>query len=120
MNRGIIGRSAAKSADDFDRSAKSTERILPDDFGVLQIEQAVIRILVQQGGDHLSGKVAILREVVPFLHLLSALLPRQWLLLKGDVANEVEGIEGRANFLIQGGEDNALPLKFLNDGPLFL
>ena len=75
--------------------------------GFSKSRHAVVRIFVEQGGDDLAGEVAVFGEVVALLHLLGALLAGERLLLVGDVADQVEGIEGRADLLIQGGEDDA-------------
>ena len=64
MDGSVIGGLAAEGADDFHRRAELAERVEPDDLRVFQIEHAVVRILVEQGGDHLAGEVAVLGEVI--------------------------------------------------------
>ena len=84
--------------------------------GFSRSSTAVIGIFVEQGGDDFAGEVAVFGEVIAFLHLLGAFLAGERLLLVGDVANQIERIEGGADFLIQRGKDDALLLQLLDDG----
>ena len=100
MDGGVIGGLATEGADDFHRGAEFVERVELDDLGVLEIQPAIVRVFVKEGCDDLAGEVAVFRKVIALFYLLRAFLAGERLLLVGDVADQVERIEGRACLLI--------------------
>ena len=63
---------------------------------------------------------AVFREHVALLDVLGALAAGQRLLVEGDVADQVEGVEVLAQFLGDGIERQALGFQFLDDRLLAL
>ena len=85
-----------------------------------KVKQTIVGIFIQQAIEDGAGQIAILREVVALAHVFGALPAGQRFLLECDVADEIEGIEGGADFILQGGEDDAVALQFLDDGALLV
>ena len=116
----FVGGLATEGTDDLERGAEAFNGVKGDDGSVLEVERAVVGIFIQQAVEDGAGEVAILRKVIALAHVLGAFPAGQRLLLKGNVANQVEGIEGGADFIPQGGEDDTVALQFFDDGALLV
>ena len=88
--------------------------------GVVEIEHALVGVFGQQRIEHGAGLRPVFREHVALLDVLGPLAAGERLLVEGDVADEVEGIEVLAQFLGDGIERQALGLQFLDDRLLAL
>ncbi len=87
---------------------------------IVEIDHALVLILGQQRIEHGAGLGTVFREHVALLHVLGALAAGERLLVEGDMADEVEGVEVLAQFLGDGIERQALGLQFLDDRLLAL
>ena len=61
-------------------------------------DHTVVLIFVQQGFEHDTGLRAVLGEHIALAHVSHAVAAGERWLIKGDVADEVEGIQILANF----------------------
>ncbi len=82
---------------------------------IVEIEYAFVGIFGQQRVEHGAGLGAVLREHVTLFDVLGALAAGERLLVEGDMADEVEGIEVLAKFFGDRIERQALGLQFLDD-----
>ena len=96
------------------------ERRDPQDLRVLEVEHALVLVLLQERVEHGPGLLAVLREHVALAHVLGALAAGERRLVEGDVADQVEGVEVLADLLGQRVEDQALVLELVDDRLLAL
>ena len=83
----------AEGADQFNRCAEPVEWRDPENVGVVEIEHAVVGILVEQRIEHGASLTSIFREHVPLFNILGPLTAGQWFGVEGDVTDEIEGVE---------------------------
>ena len=106
----------AERPDQLNRGAQFREGRDAQDGGVVEVEHALVGVFGQQGIKHGAGLVAILGEHVPLLDLFGPLAPGQRFGVKGDVADQVEGVEVLAQFSGDDVERQTLGRQFLDDG----
>src|SRR5690606_31666875 len=93
MNRLVVSRFATKRLDQLDGRTNLAEGIQLQDLDVLDVLDARVGVLVQQGLQHLASGTRVFGKVVALFHLLGALSTSQRRLVEGDMADEVEGVE---------------------------
>ena len=116
MDRFLVFGLSTESANDLDRGPQLVERVEPDDFGIFQIKGALIGIFFEEALEDLAGKAFVAAEDIALPNGIGAFLAGKRGLVVGDMANEVEGIEGGADFLLESGEEHAPGLELLDDG----
>lgn len=93
-----------------------------EDADVFEVLNPGVGILVEQPGQDPLGLLAVSAEDVPRSDLLDALPAGEWRTVKGDVADQVERIEGLpeclAHFISQRFEEHALGFESFDDGLL--
>src|SRR5690554_3058950 len=89
---------SAKGADDLARRADAVERVEGENLDVFDALDAGIGVLVEQGVEYGASLLAVAGEDIALANLLGALLARQRGAVEGDMADEVEGVEGLAGF----------------------
>jgi hypothetical protein len=110
-----VGVLAPNLLDDLDRRAERREGLHLEDAHVLDVVDAFVRELVEQGFEHGPGSIAVLGEVVPLAHVVGALLARERGLVEGHVADEIEGGEVLADLAGELLEEDAVLLELLED-----
>ena len=116
----VVGRLAAEGAHYFMRGAEAPDGVQRDDSRVLQVEQAGIGILVEEAVEDLPREVAVFRKVVTLTHVFSALAAGERFLIVGDMTDQVERVEGRADLILQSGKDDPVTFQFFDDGALLV
>lgn len=89
-------------------------------IGIVEIEHALVAILVQQRIEHGAGLRPVFGEHVTLLDVLGPLTAGKRLPIKGDVADQIERVEVLAEFIGDGIERQALGLQFLDNRLLAL
>ena len=69
------------------------------DAWVVKIDDALVLVFLQQGVEHGAGLRAVFGEHVALADIVGALAAGERRLVKGDVADEVEGVEVLADFV---------------------
>ena len=98
VDRGHEGILAAECLDQLDRSAELGEGRDAQHGGVIEVEDAFVGILGQQGVEHGAGLIPVSGEHVPLPDVVGALAPGQRPGVEGDVTDEVERIEVPVQF----------------------
>ena len=89
---------AAECPDQLDRGAELGEGRDAQHGGVVEVEDAFVGILGQQGVEHGAGLIPISGEYVPLPDVVGTLAPGHRLGVEGDVTDEVERIEVPVQF----------------------
>ena len=84
---------AAEGTDQFHPCAEAIERRDLENVGVVEIEYALIGILVEQRVEYGAGLTSVFREHIPLLDVLGPLTAGQRFGVEGNVTDEIEGIE---------------------------
>jgi hypothetical protein len=84
-------------------------------IGVVEIEHALVSILFEQRVEHGAGLRPIFGEHVALLDVFGPFAARQRLLVEGDMADQIEGIEVPPEFVRDGIERETLGFQFLDD-----
>ena len=110
----------AELLDELNRRAHRVEGRDLKDAGVVEVEDAFVLVLRQQGFEDGAGLRAILGEDVALADIVGALAAGERRPVEGDVADQVEGIEILADFLGERVERQPFVGQFLDDGLLAL
>ena len=105
---GVVLLLAAEALDDLDRGAEAVEGGDLQHLHALDVLDAFVGVLVQQGFEDGPCGFAVFGEVVALAHVQGALAAGEGPGVEGHVADEVEGVEVPAHFLGQGFEEDAL------------
>ena len=98
----------------FERRAEAVDRRNPEHVGVVEVEHALVGVLVEQRIEHRAGLLSVLREHIAFLDVVGPLAASQWFGVERHVADEIEGIEVLAQLLDQHGQRQTLSRHFLD------
>ena len=85
------------------------------DAGVAEIDDSVVLVLLQQGVEHGTGLRAVLGEDVPLADVLGPLAASQRRAAVGDMADQVERVEVRVDFVGERLEAQALLFQLVDD-----
>ena len=92
-------RARAELLDELERRAHRVERRNLKNARVVEVDDALVLVLLQQRFEHGAGLRAVLGEDVALADVVGALAAGERRLVEGDVADEVEGVEVLADFL---------------------
>ena len=89
----------AEGSHQFDRRAEAVERWDLQNVDVVEIEHSLVGVLVEQRVEHGAGLTRVSVEHVPLLDAVGSLAAGQRLGVKGDVTDEIKGVQILAQLL---------------------
>ena len=105
----------AEHLDELHRRAERGEGRDAEHVRVVEIQHTFVGIFSQQRIEHGAGLWPVFREDIALLDVFRALAPSERLLVEGNVADEIEGIEVLSQLLGNRFKRQTLGLQFLDD-----
>jgi len=99
LDGGVECRACPEFLDKLERCSHRVERRNLQDSRVTQIDDALILVFLQQCLQHGARLGTIFCEDIALAHVVGPLAAGEGRLVKGDVADEIEGIQILADFL---------------------
>jgi hypothetical protein len=99
---------AAKGPHQFHHTPHGSKGRDAQHIRIIEVQNALIRVFLKQRIQHGTRLRAVFREDVALAHILGPLAPGQWLAVKGDVADQVEGVQVLAKLIGNGVKRQAL------------
>lgn len=116
MNGGKVVLLTSEEIDYFNRSAEAGQRVNLQNVERFNASESAVGVFFEQSVKHGAGLATVLCKDVALLHIFGPLTPGQRRLVKGNMADQIEGVVVATYLLGKFIEENPLTGKLFNNG----